>query len=264
MADVAGWAAWRFRGSRRRDVLRNQLALCGGDRRRAKAATRRVFTAIARYYVDLATIGYRDMRTFERDHIRFTGEDRLRVLDEGPVIALSAHMGSPELGVQTFIGRGKRFVALVEPLEPRWLGEELNRLREAGGGRYVAADGRGIRVSLQTLRRGGIVAMLGDRDIQGGGVCIDLLGRRVRLPQGPFVMAQRTGATILPVFARRETAERLVLHVEEPFGVEAGDDPAKEIAEAVQRWARLLERHLREVPEQWTVTEDFWQVHSCG
>ncbi|MCA9853368.1 MAG: hypothetical protein KC482_07205, partial [Dehalococcoidia bacterium] len=67
---------------------------------------------------------------------RFTNAERLGVLDgDRPIIALSAHMGSPELGVQAFLGRGRKFVALVEPLQPDWFGAELNRMRGAAGGR---------------------------------------------------------------------------------------------------------------------------------
>jgi KDO2-lipid IV(A) lauroyltransferase len=246
----------------RRNILRNQLVLCQGDRNRAHRNSRAVFTAIARHYVDVASIGRRDPASLERDTISFEHEERLEVLDSGrPVIALSAHMGSPELGVQAFIGRGRPFVALVEALTPDWFGAELNTLRAAAGGTYLTADGRGVRACLRELKAGGVVALVADRDIQGNGLCVDLCGRRVLLPAGPFELAQRTDAMIVPVLTTRESGHRLLLHVEEPFAIGLEDGAVRA---GVERWAGILERYLHRYPEQWTVAEDFWQVHRCG
>ena len=262
LAPPAGWLACRLRTDMRRNVIRNQLVLCGGNRERARRNAPAVFAAIVRYYVDIASFRYRDMSVLERDTVRFTNAERLGVLDgDRPIIALSAHMGSPELGVQAFLGRGRKFVALVEPLQPDWFGAELNRMRGAAGGRYLPADGRGMRACLQELRAGGVVALLADRDIQGNGICTRLAGKTVRLPVGPFELARRTGAIIVPVLTTREPGNRLRLHVEEPFGVGADGE---EVRAGVERWASILEPYLRRYPEQWTVAEDFWQVHRCG
>jgi lauroyl/myristoyl acyltransferase len=52
--------------------------------------------------------------------------------------------------------------------------------------------------------------------------------------------------------------------VEEPFRVAATEDANADIRQAVERFARLLEQHLRRDPGQWAVLEDFWRVHACG
>ncbi len=262
LAPMAGWFAWRWNRDMRTKIVRNQLVLTGGDRDRACRNAKAVFTAVARYYVDIASIRYRDPRRLERGTIAIIHPERLAVLESGrPIIALSAHLGSPELGVQTFIGRGKQFVTLVEPLEPAWFSEEMNRLRGAGGGRYLPANGRGVRECLRTLHEGGIVALVGDRDIQGTGVCVNLLERRVRLPMGAFELGQRTGAMILPVLTTRGPRHTLRLHVEEAFAI---GEAAGDVEAGVRRWATILEGYLRRYPEQWTVAEDFWRVHDCG
>ncbi len=262
LAPAAGWVAWRYKREMRKRIVSNQVVLTGGDRDQARRNARAIFTAIARYYVDIASIRYRDPRRLEEGAIEIVNEERLAVLESGrPIIALSAHLGSPELGVQAFIGRDRQYTALVEPLEPPWFSEEMNRLRASGGGRYLPANGRGVRECLRTLHGGGIVALVGDRDIQGTGICVSLLGRSVRLPTGPFEFAQRTGATIVPVLTTRTHRFSLRLHVEEPFAVGAEPD---DVENGLKRWATVLEGYLRRYPEQWTVAEDFWQVHGCG
>ena len=52
-------------------------------------------------------------------------------------------------------------------------------------------------ILLQTLRDGGVVGLLCDRDIQGNGVEVEFFGERVRIPAGPATLALRTGATLV-------------------------------------------------------------------
>jgi KDO2-lipid IV(A) lauroyltransferase len=241
------------------------LPLCDGDERRASREARRAYRNIARYWVDVTSIPYRAMGHFERDHITLHHPEHLEPLSApGPVILLSAHLGSIELPLQAISARGRAFAALVEDVKPPAFAEYLIELRSAAGGRFYPASFSGVRACYEALRRGGVVGLLADRDVTNTGMCVSLAGRCVRLPRGPLEMAQRTGATIIPVFATRTWRDRFTVVVEEPFSVdcsEAGSDP---VTAAIQHWATLLERHLRAAPGQWTVLEDFWEVHACG
>jgi KDO2-lipid IV(A) lauroyltransferase len=265
VAALAGEIAWFTRPGARRALTRNMLPLCDGDRARARREGRRALRNIARYWVDLASIPYRKMHNFERDHLRVVHPERLKALEEpGPVILVSAHAGSSELALQAIIHRGRSFVALVEDVQPPGFAEFLISLRSAAGGRFYTTGFRGTRACIEALRSGGTVGLLGDRDLQGSGICVTLAGHRVRLPAGPWELAQRTGATVIPAFAERTLRDRYVVIVEEPMRVAMTEPPSCGVEAAVQHWATLLERHLRRVPGQWTVMEDFWKVHRCG
>ena len=265
LARFAGWLTWKLRAGARARVEGNLLPACGGDRKRASAAALTVFQSVARYYVDLATFPHRDHESFERTHLRLEGEERLpALLEPGPVIIASAHTGNPELALIAMAQRGRRWVELVEPLEPPALGRYLARLREAAGGIVADADVKGTRRALRELRAGGMVALVADRDLGGGGICVTLLGRRVLLPRGPWELARRTGATVAPLFATRRFADDQTVWIEESFTVPAEGDREVAITEAAQRWADLLSTHLERDPGQWTVLEDFWEVHRCG
>ncbi len=265
LAVAVGWVAWQVQPRRRQRVVNNLLLLCGGDERRARLQGIEVFKHVARYYVDLATLPRRDIARFERDHLRVVNGERLKVLDSpGPLLVLSAHTGNPELAVQGFTNRGRAFVALVEPLRPPALANYLLALRSSTGGAFFQADRRGVRACLDALRDGKLVAIIADRDIQGTGVCVDLCGRRVKLPRGPFELARRTHALLVPILAVREGVEDQVVFVEEPYCVLTTDDPEEDVRQAAQHWACILGAHLLRFPGQWKVLEDYWTVHACG
>ena len=266
VATAAGSAAWYVSPSNRRHLLRNVVPFCDGDHERAITAARRAYRNIARYWVDVATLPHRDMANFTASNLTIVNGDRLAVIDRpGPVIVVSAHMGNAELALQALTFRGRPFVALVEKVRPVKLGEYLLRLRQTGGGQFERADFKGIRACLETLRSGGTVAIMADRDIQGTGMCASLGGRTVKLPRGPWELARKTGATVLPVFATRLRQDHFALEVEEPFTVGCTEGDAEtDVRGAIDRWALVLEAQLRRHPGQWTVLEDFWRTHRCG
>ena len=251
-------------GARER-VTNNLLPACNGDRERASAASLKAFQSTASYYVDLATLPYREDTGFEEKHLRVVGEEHLPSLFKpGPLIIASGHTGNPELAMVAVGQRGRRWVELVEPLETPALGRYLARLREAAGGTVAEANLSGTRRALRELKAGGLVALVADRDLGGGGVCVTLLGRRVLVPRGPWELARRTGATVAPMFAARRFADDQTVWIDQPFTVPAEGDREEAVQAAAQRWADLFGAHLQRDPGQWTVQEDFWEVHACG
>jgi phosphatidylinositol dimannoside acyltransferase len=262
VANAVGWILFHLNRRARASVLSNLRPACGSEAEVQREA-RRTFQNATRYYVDLASTPHLHLEEFERKHLTVLNEERLPALfDAGPTIVLSAHAGNPELALVAIAARGRTFVELVEPLEPRRLARYVTSLREAGGGSVQETGRAGLRAAIRELRGEGLVAIMGDRDIQGTGVCVTMLERRVRLPRGPWELAQRTGARVVPMLLSRERGANQTVLIEEPICLDPGRKDA--IEEAAQRWASLLEAHIRREPGQWTVLEDFWGVHGCG
>jgi len=265
LAGGVGRVAWHLDRQTRRRVIRNLLPATRGDRDAARRASLTVFQNVARYYVDICSLPRRDLKAFEQERLTLTGEEHLGVLDQPvPIVIVSAHTGNPELAVQALLVRGRSFVALVEPLRPRRFARRFLALRSSAGGAFHETDFAGIRTALEALREGGLVAVMGDRDLTRNGVCVELLGRRVRLPLGPWDVARRSGAVILPVFCSRGTRDDMAVRIEAPFRIACGSIPDEDIRDAASHWAQLFEAHLRRDPGQWSVLEDFWRVHACG
>lgn len=254
-----------LRGDLRKRLMANMRPFAGGNPELAKRLAARSLKNTVCYYIDLCSMPYRKMERFEAEHMEVIGGERLAALREpGPVIAVSAHTGNAELSVQALTYRGRPFVALVEPQKPPEWSRYVLKIRSASGGAFHEADFTGLRQCVKTLRRGGVVGFMGDRDIQGNGLCLQLAGQCVRLPRGPWQMARTENALVLPVFTSRVRADRFRVFVEEPFRVVASEDEEADVRVAVERYGRLLEEHLRRDPAQWAFTEDYWRAHGCG
>ena len=261
-----GWGLFHgFPGYRRR-VTHNMLPLCDGDLERARKAGLKACQMSAQYYVDLIAMPRRrHMEHFERDHLTVLNGERLTVLEQpGPIVAVSTHTGNAELAVQALMYRGRHFVALVEALEPPEWSQRVLEMRSSIGGGFYEANFTGVRTCLEALKRGEVLGLMGDRDLQGTGVCTELFGRRVKLPRGPWELARRTNAIVMPVFCRRTYTDHFEVDIAEPFRVAHTANPEDDIYCAATRFAKLAEAHLRGEPGQWIVLEDFWRVHACN
>jgi KDO2-lipid IV(A) lauroyltransferase len=104
---------------------------------------------------------------------------------------------------------------------------------------------------LARLRAGEVVAIQIDRP-PASATTVDatLLGVRCRVPEGPFRLAQASGAPIVPVFVRRAGYRRYALEIEPAFHVARSAERAV-IDRAAQRAIDALERFVRAHPDQW-------------
>jgi KDO2-lipid IV(A) lauroyltransferase len=265
VSTLTGLGMWLLRKDIRENVTRNQLVLWDGDRKRARRQGIRVCKHVSQYYVDLSQVSRLKLASFERDHLELDHPERLRAIEEpGPVIALSAHMGNAEFAIQALTARGRTFAALVERQEPPEWSRFILELRSAAGGKFYEAGFHGLRACLEALQQGQVVGLMGDRDIQGTGIAVTFFGRRVKLPRGPWELARRTNALVLPVFSSRKHHGDFRIYIEEAFRVSHTTNAEADVREAAERFAVLLEKQLRRDPGQWTVLEDFWTVHGCG
>jgi lauroyl/myristoyl acyltransferase len=222
--------------------------------------TREVYRNIALYYVDFLRLPSLDPWQLERDRIVDVGYHfLLDALAEGRgVIVVTPHLGNPDLTVQAARARGLTFLIVTEPIEPPPLAALALRLRSSHGNRPMSAGIGAGKEAIRTLRRGGAVILVSDRDIQGGGVQASFFGAPARIPTGAVDLARITGAPIIPAFSRRLPNGMLELSVEARVElVWTGNRLADQRAN-VERILRRFEPHIRSDPGQWLVLEPIW------
>ena len=263
IAQVAGRVIFWFSPGSRRNVINNLRHVMGADApaKDVRAAARRVFVNVAKYYVDLVRMPHMAVDDFYRRRLRYYGFDEylLPAVAAGKgVVALSAHLGNPELGVQGMLPRGVKVFALTEPLEPPRLSRLVDSLRAAGGHSFAPVGFGGVRRTLRTLQQGGVVALMGDRDIEGPKASLPFFGEEANIPTGPIEVALRTGATVIPAFCIRTEQGGIDAYLEEPLELERTGDMEKDVRTNTLRFLARLERRLREHPDQWVVLESVW------
>lgn len=263
VAQIVGRLVYWLSPARRRDVINNLRHVMGREtpEKQVRAAARKVFANVAKYYVDLVRMPHMDVDDFYRRRLRYHGFDEhvLPAVAAGKgVIVISGHLGNPELGAQGMLPRGVKVFALTEPLKPARLSRLVDSLRACKGHSVAPVGFAGVRRAIQTLRQGGVVALMGDRDIEGPKASLPFFGEEAMIPTGPIEVALRTGATVIPSFCLRTEQGGIDAYLEEPLDLDRTGDMEKDIRTNTLRFLARLEHRLREHPDQWVVLESIW------
>ena len=119
---------------------------------------------------------------------------------------------------------------------------------------------------IQTLRRNEFLAMLVDRPYAGTGTPVRLFGHTTEFSTAPALLAQHTGAAVLPAFVLRQPGGRYVSLAEPIIPMTATDDRRADLAANTQRVATAFGNIIRQHPSQWFNYVPIWSaaVHPPG
>ena len=262
LGNVVGDVLYRVRHEHRIMVkanLRRVLGAGGGDDQLLDQWARRSFRAYARYWVE----GARLPGTSPDEVVQHMFIDGLHHLHEGSaagkgtILALP-HIGSWEYGGAFLATQDLPMTAVAERIEPPALFDFFVEQRAAMGLTIVPLDGRSGGTLLSTLRRGGLVGLLWDRDIEGTGIEVDFFGERTTMPAGAATLALRTGATLCTgaVYSGPGRDHRAL--VEPPLDTTRSGSLRADVARLTQEIATRLEGLIRRAPEQWHVFQPLW------
>lgn len=213
-----------------------------------------------RYYADVVGMHRMDIQKFWEEDMTIDGLQYLeeaRVAGRGVIIA-SAHYANPEFAVQGLAAIGIKVFALVEPLEPPELGRLMRGLRTVHGHVYEPVSFGAIKDALTWLRRGGVAAILVDRDIQKRGIVLDFCGAPARFPTGAVDLAIRTNAMLLPGWVRRTGGFKIYTRLGPPLEMIRTGDRDNDLRVNTAALLALFEKHLKEDPGQWSVLDRIW------
>lgn len=177
----------------------------------------------------------------------------------GPIMVVP-HLGGWEWAA-AWLGRvdNSAVTVVVEDLKPTDVFEWFRDLRKSFGVSVVPLGASALGQLLSAIRRGEIVCLLADRDIDKSGVGVEFFGERTTLPSGPALLARRTGSVILPTAVYFKGDKRLC-RIEPPITIDPNTRLRDAVVETTQLVANALERLIRAEPGQWHVLQANWPV----
>jgi phosphatidylinositol dimannoside acyltransferase len=220
------------------------------DPRALERLVRSAFRHNARYYLEVARTPAIKPGDLDRRLIVETPE----VVDAafataGAMIFIGLHFGAIELPALFLAGRIGGAVAPMETIDDEALQAWFVRTRGAVGIRIVGLR-EARRELLAALRAGTQVGLVGDRDLTGGGMPVELFGAPARLPLGPAMLAVESGAPAYVVGVRRAGIGRYRGRLAAVQVPEAGTRRAR-VEGTMTALAAEFERIIEDAPEQW-------------
>ncbi len=177
----------------------------------------------------------------------------------GRALVLTAHLGNWELLAAAHRLTPYPLAIVVRPLDARWLNALAEEARRKTGVELIAKRGA-LRPVLDALRRGRLVGILLDQNAaRRESVFVPFFGRLASTSRALALLALRTRAPILPIFARRADGRHRVV-IAPPIVPPSRGASEAAVAELTARCTAAIEAAIREAPEQWLWSHDRWRT----
>jgi phosphatidylinositol dimannoside acyltransferase len=261
-----GGARWADRrdGKRTRQLRANLRVATGGRLSEADLdeLTGRALSSYARYWREAFRLPSLSLERILADTALpgFEHIEKARA-DGRSVIIVLPHSGNWDAAGRWFVHwLGGPFMTVAERLKPESLYRRFLEYRETLGMRVVPLTG-GERPSSTVLREwldgGGSACLLVDRDLGASGVPVTFFGRPTTMPGGAALLAEQTGAALIPVVGQFTPGGwRIVIHPEVPL---AGPARLRDrVAGAMQAVADAFTTSIAEKPEDWHMLGRLW------
>lgn len=153
----------------------------------------------------------------------------------------------------------KPLTTVAERLKPESLFDRFVAYREGLGMEILPLGGDGVvRTLARRLQDGGLVCLLADRDLSRTGIEVDFFGETARMPAGPALLAEMTGAVLLPAMVWY-SPEACHVRFAEPVEAPADSGSREERVQGrTQGIARAFEAGIAEHPEDWHMLQKLW------
>lgn len=172
------------------------------------------------------------------------------------VILTLPHSGNWDMAGVYLVKHYGQFTTVAERVRPEVLFRAFVDYRESLGFEVLALTGGQPPFPRlrEVLAEGGVICLLGERDLKQSGVEVEFFGETTTMPAGPARLALQTGAALHVVHCWFTDGPE-----GEGWGFSVSDEvEVDELAPAVQRVADLFAANIAAHPEDWHMLQPQW------
>ncbi len=223
------------------------------------AAGREMFASYGRYWAEVFWFRPR-RKSWVVGQAHAVGLDDVYAAQQAGrgVVLVAPHMGNWEVAGAVAESLNLRVLSVAEDLPNPRITDWFIRTRAAFG-IDILVHGRGSTMTTLTaaLKRGQVVALVADRDVNGRGVPVEFFGEMTTMPAGPFSLVELTGAALFPVGAYFDGPGYLFeIHPELPMP--NASERSERIRLGTQALALEFEKIIRAKPTDWHLFQPNW------
>ncbi|WP_405630923.1 phosphatidylinositol mannoside acyltransferase [Streptomyces sp. NBC_00016] len=254
--------AWKRRGKGVRRLESNYARVVpGASPERLAELSRAGMRSYLRYWMESFRL---PAWSAERISNGFTAKDVHHLTDgiasdRGVILALP-HMANWDLaGAWVTTELRTPFTTVAERLRPETLYDRFVAYREGLGMEVLPHSGGSAFGTLaRRLRDGGLVCLVAERDLSASGVEVDFFGDTATMPAGPALLAQQTGALLLPVTLWYDDTPVMRGRVHPPVEVPESGTRAEKTSVMTQSLADAFATGIADHPEDWHMLQRLW------
>lgn len=242
--------------SRQRKIAIDSLAIAFGaeksDLQRQQIA-KACFETMTKSGIELLYL--MDKPGLLKQRVKFKGKSHLdAALAKGTgVILVSAHFGNFPLLLARLSLDGYVAGGIMRTMRDA----RTEKIFEAKRKRYkiktIYSQPRKVCVdtTIRSLRNNEIVFIPIDQNFGTGGIFVQFFGQKAATATGPVILAQRTGASLIPCFIIRQPDDTHTIVFEPEVDVPQSRSEHDTVAVTIQKLTTIIESYIRRYPAEW-------------
>lgn len=265
LCDFLGATMFFFDRKGRALALANLRVVLGTKRQKSASAvspTRREKLIIKRSYRNMArTIGHvfwtsRNAMKRAASVAELSPKCKEILLENTPIVTLSAHIGCWEVLSQLVYMIGRRMISVAKDIGTPAMTELLMKSRKAIGQEIVHADGA-FRALYEGLKNGADVGLLVDQVVKPreGGVWVEFFGRPMPVSVAPAFLAAKTHTPIVVAWSRPLKDGTYRCEYINFYPWQKGTDIWKRTQDCIRDLERVIRRH----PSCWVLNYNYFR-----
>ena len=174
------------------------------------------------------------------------------------IIFLTGHCGNWELVALAYSSIFNEKMAVVARRQNNpYLNRMVEKMRMNYNNSVIYKQGA-LKGILTTLKKNGVIGILADQAVfPEDGFLIDMLGRKAWASKAPVIIAQKSGASLIPAFIHRENDHHEITFY--PEHLFSGDMSDHGLAIETQALSRYVENYVVAHPTQWYWVHRRWK-----
>lgn len=175
------------------------------------------------------------------------------------VIFLTGHLGAFEFTATELSFRGYKPLIVGTRLKDERLNDLLAAQRNKFGAMLVERGKDTVKL-VKNLKSGGTMIILIDQDTKVKSRFVNFLGYPCATPIGATLMAVKTGAAVVPIFAHLRDDYKLEINCYPEIEMTITGDEETDFIVNTQKLSDVTEREIRKYPEQWVWMHERWKT----
>ncbi len=177
------------------------------------------------------------------------------------ILFITAHIGAWELLAFAHSALVRPLTFLIRPIDNPLIENMIQGIRARFGNQALSKKDAGM-ACMRKLKKGGTLGILADlNSLPDEGIFVPFFGKPACSTAAVAALALATGAAVFPAFAPWDPVRKKYIFIGgPPLEMLRTGDFARDLGVNTARVAQVMERIVREYPEQWLWIHDRWHA----
>lgn len=249
-----------FRVRRQQAIANVQLAFPKLSRAEATKVARKSLIHMGHNIIEIACFPFLNHRQV-LGRVEFKNLDRLeKALEKGKgAFLLTAHIGNGDFATAAFSAKGLGMSLISKEFKSKWLNDFWFRVRESFGTQMIPPRKSSYHI-LKALKQGRTVIFVLDQyTAPPNGIVTEFFGKKTGTAFGLALLAQRSGAPVVPAYTYRTSYGQHVVEILDPLDFKEFPSSENPVQKNTQIYCDVVEQMIRNKPEQWMWVHRRWK-----